>query len=209
MQPNGQDPATILVVKDDPVTLETINTLLDPTGYKVLSTSKGGQCLEEISQVQPDVILVDVAMAGSDDLEPCRRLKDDPRLNHIPVVLITAGCEDVMLESALDSWAIDFIRKPLNRIELLSRIRSALHLRQSAVQQTEAEMLKSVIEKAGEVCHSLNQPLQYVLGAVQILLIDMPPEDKKYKSVDTIREKIEQMGTITRKLAEVTRYRAN
>ena len=209
MQPNGQDPATILVVEDDPATFETINTLLGRTDYEVLSTSKSGQCLEEIRRIEPDVILVDVAMADPGDLEPCRQLKDDPRLNRIPVVLITAASQDLILESALDSWASDFIRKPLNRVELISRIRLALNLRQAVEQQVETEKLKSVLEKAGGVCHSLNQPLQYVLGAVQILLIDMPPDDSKYKCVDTIREKVEQMGTITRKLAEVTRYRAN
>ena len=209
MQPNGQDPATILVVEDDPATFETINTLLGRTDYEVLSTSKSGQCLEEIRRIEPDVILVDVAMADPGDLEPCRQLKDDPRLNRIPVVLITAASQDLILESALDSWASDFIRKPLNRVELISRIRLALNLRQAVEQQAETEKLKSVLEKAGGVCHSLNQPLQYVLGAVQILLIDMPPDDSKYKCVDTIREKVEQMGTITRKLAEVTRYRAN
>ena len=209
MQSNGQDPATVLVVEDDPATFETIHTLLDRTGYEVIAMSNSGQCLEEIRRIQPDVILVDGTRADPDDLEPCRKLKDDPGLNRIPVVLITTDSEDLILESALGSWASDFIRKPLTRVELISRIRLALNLRRAIEQQAEAEKLKGVLEKAGGVCHSLNQPLQYVLGAVQILLIDMPPDDNKYKCVDTIREKVEQMGTITRKLAEVTRYRAN
>jgi CheY-like chemotaxis protein len=209
MQPNGQDPATILVVEDDPASFETINTLLDRTAYEVLSASNRGQCLDEIRRIQPDVIFVDVANADPGSLQPCRKLREDPGLNRIPVVLITAGSEELVLESALSTWASDFIRKPLTRVELISRIRLALNLRQAVEQQAEAEKLKRVLEKAGGVCHSLNQPLQYVLGAVQILLIDMPPDDNKYKCVDTIREKVEQMGTITRKLAEVTRYRAN
>jgi signal transduction histidine kinase len=78
---------------------------------------------------------------------------------------------------------------------------------QTMEKRDEAEKLKAALETAGDVCHSLNQPLQYVLGAVQILLMDMSPEDKMFKSLDMIRKKVEQMGTITRKLAEVTRYR--
>jgi signal transduction histidine kinase len=78
---------------------------------------------------------------------------------------------------------------------------------QTMEKRDEAEKLKAALETAGDVCHSLNQPLQYVLGAVQILLMDMSPEDKMYKNLDMIREKVEQMGAITRKLAEVTLYR--
>ncbi len=89
--------------------------------------------------------------------------------------------------------------------ENAGQIRPDLILRME--KSAEVEKLNGVLETAGGVCHSLNQPLQYVLGAVQILLMDMSPEDKMYQSLDKIREKMEQMGTITRKLAEVTRYR--
>jgi signal transduction histidine kinase len=75
-------------------------------------------------------------------------------------------------------------------------------------QSSENEKLKAVLENAGGICHNLNQPLQYVLGAIQIILLDISPTDPNYAQLDTMREKIEEMGDITRKLAECIRYRS-
>jgi signal transduction histidine kinase len=74
--------------------------------------------------------------------------------------------------------------------------------------QNEVQKLQSVLETAAEVCHTLNQPLQYVMGTVQFLLMDMPTEDKLFSRLDMIRQKAELMGDITRKLTTLTRHGA-
>ncbi len=205
MNTQDQTQITIMVVDDDPVNLETVTAILKAEGYAVHSVCNGRGCVESARQVRPDLILLDVAEPHPEGIETYRRLQADPNLQLIPVVFMISNSNIPTLETAYNSGAGDLIRKPFNRIELLSRINLLLRLRRAMDITAEAEKLKGVLETAGGVCHTLNQPLQYVLGAVQILLMDMSPEDKMYKSLDTIREKVEQMGTITRKLAEVTR----
>lgn len=209
MKTPDQTQITIMVVDDDPVNLETVNAILKKEGYAVHSAGNGRGCLESARQIGPDLILWDVATPHPDGIETYRQLQADPKLKPIPVVFMIPNSNRPALEAAYHSGASDLIRKPLNRIELLSRIDLLLSLRRAMDMTAEAEKLKGDLETAGGVCHALNQPLQYVLGAVQILLMDLSPEDKMYKSLDTIRKKVEQMGTITRKLSEVTRYRSN
>ncbi len=199
---------TIMVVDDDPINLETVNAILKKEGYAVHSAGNGRGCLDSARQIGPDLILWDVATPHPDGIETYRQLRADPNLKSIPVVFMISNSNRPALEAACHSGASDLIRKPLNRIELLSRIDLLLSLRRAMDAAAEAETLKGVLETAGGVCHSLNQPLQYVLGSVQILLMDMSPDDRLYKSLDTIHEKVMQMGTITRKLAEVTGYRS-
>jgi signal transduction histidine kinase len=68
--------------------------------------------------------------------------------------------------------------------------------------------LQDVLSTAGFVCHDLNQPLQYVLGTVQVLMMDFSPGDDMYAQLDGIRARIEDMGGITRKLTDLTRPRS-
>jgi CheY-like chemotaxis protein len=207
MNTQHHDQITIMVVVDDCPALEEVADILKKDGYTVRSASDGRQCLESARHIRPDLILMDVGRPDSDGIETCRRLKADPTLQPIPVILMISDSNGRTLEAAYNSGARDFIRQPVNRLELLARIDVLVKLNQIMEKRAEAEKLKGDLETAGGVCHSLNQPLQYVLGAVQILLMDMSPEDKMFKSLDMIRKKVEQMGTITRKLAEVTRYR--
>ncbi len=207
MNTQDRDQITIMVVADDPPTLEAAIAVLEEEDYTVRCASNGRGCLESTRQIRPDLILMDAVSPESDGIETCRRLNAEPTLQPIPVIFMISNANIRTIEAAYISGARDFILQPLNRIELLSRIELLLKLHRTMEKRAEAEKLKAVLETAGGVCHSLNQPLQYVLGAVQILLMDMAPEDKMYKSLDMVREKVEQMGTITRKLAEVTRYR--
>lgn len=198
---------TVLVVEDDPVTRKMVSNILGEAGYGIRLAANGLECLESLDQVQPDVILMDIKMPKLDGIETCRKIQAHCSHSTIPVVFVTACTDDQNLEAAFDAGGQDYIRKPINRVELLSRLRLMCQLQQTHLKRLETEKLKGVLETAGGVCHKLNQPLQYILGAIQILLMDMDIEDKMYPTLDTVRDKIEQMGRITRKLAEITRYR--
>ncbi len=198
---------TVLVVEDDPVTANFISTILNEAGYHIRSAANGIECLESIEVVQPDVILMDIKMPKLGGIETCRKIKANALYESIPVVFVTASTDDATLGAAFDAGGRDYIRKPINRVELLSRLRLMYELQQTHLKRLETEKLNGVLETAGGVCHKLNQPLQYILGAIQILLMDMDIEDKMYPQLDAVRDKVEQMGEITRKLAEITRYR--
>lgn len=203
-----QNPMTILVVEDEPITCNIIASILSKAGYIIKTASNGLECLDSLEEGHPDVILMDVKMPVMDGIETCRRINADPDLSGIPVVFVTSSTDDQTLEAAFDAGGRDYLRKPINPIEMLARLRLMRDLQQTHRKRLEAEKLKGVLETAGGVCHTLNQPLQYIMGAIQILIMDLPPESKMYTQLEAIREKVEQMGKITRKLSEITRYRA-
>jgi CheY-like chemotaxis protein len=207
---NSQDQVQIkiLVVTEDPMARESASAILEEAGYAIHSVSKGKDCAVSALQLKPDLILMDAVAANSGDMEHWRCLKADPALSLIPVVLMVTDFHGRTLEAALQSCAADCVRKPLNRMELQWRIDRLMKSRSSTESPSEAQRYKDILETAAEVCHKLNQPLQYVMGTVQFLLMDMSTDDKLFDRMDMIRQKAELMGDITRKLTALTRHGA-
>ena len=120
---------TILVVDDESWNLILVETVLDETGYRIVTADSGAVALERVAEDPPDAILLDVMMPGMDGYEVCRRLKSSRRTFFIPVVLLTALADTDSKIKGLDAGADDFLNKPINRIELLTRVRSLLAIR--------------------------------------------------------------------------------
>ena len=197
-----------MVVEDDPVHSRSMRAMLKKAGFSVCTASGGPPCLQAASRLGPDLILVDSLTPDGGCVEICSRLKKSPDIRDIPVIFLTASTDELTLQKTLDAGASEFIRKPVSRTELLARIRSVLKQQQTMRQLVEEENLRNVLETAAAVCHELNQPLQYVMGAIQLILMDLPPEDPNFEPLDAIRSRAEQMGAITRKLAELTSCRS-
>jgi CheY-like chemotaxis protein len=206
---NSQDQAQvkILVVTKDPVAMASAVAILGEEGYAVHSAPVGSGWATGAQRLKPDLILMDTA-AESNGTENLRTLKSDPTLDRVPVVLMSTDFNDRTLEAAHQSGAADCIRKPLSRPELGWRIGRLTQPRPSAETPNGARNYKEILETAAEVCHKLNQPLQYVMGTVQFLLMDMSTEDKLFERLDMVRQKAELMGDITRKLTALTRHGA-
>ena len=198
--------AAILIVEDDQVTLEMMTNVLAGS-YRIRTASDGAQCLEILKDFKPDMILMDVGLPVISGIETCIKLRADAGLQNIPVVFVTAEMDDETLEAAFKAGASDCLLKPVNRVELLTRVRCALTYQQANQKLAEKEKLKAALETAGGICHKLNQPLQFVLGSLQILMMDLEHDEPKYKQIEAILEHVEKMGEITRNLADITRYR--
>lgn len=198
---------TILVVEDDLVSRKFMVSMLSEAGYVVETVQNGLQCLEKVAWAIPDLIVMDVVMPDMNGIEACKRLKASSDFRHIPVIFVTGNTDDRTLEAAFEAGASDYVRKPVRQFELMVRVRAVLTQRRMVRRLAEEEKLKGVLATAGGVCHELNQPLQYVLGLVQLLMMDTPPDDEAYVHLKSIRQSVEQMGSITRKLTEITRWR--
>jgi DNA-binding response OmpR family regulator len=203
MNATKQTLRTILVVDKDPLALASMSAILEDAGYAIHIASDGKNCTDSVCYLKPALILMD-----ADHIEDCRRLKNDQTLGAIPVMLMIAESDSRVIEDFHRSCADDIVRKPLNGMELLWRINRLLKPQPSKDGQNQIQKLQNVLETAAEVCHTLNQPLQYVMGTVQFLLMDMPPEDKLFSRLDMIRQKAELMGDITRELTALTRHGA-
>jgi DNA-binding response OmpR family regulator/DNA-binding CsgD family transcriptional regulator len=118
---------TVLVVDDSPESLGFVTEALKKTGIAVLVATSGEAALSVCERVTPDTILMDAIMPGLDGFETCRRLKDNPGLQHVPVIFMTGLSETEHIVKALECGGVDFLTKPIDVDELKARIK--VHLR--------------------------------------------------------------------------------
>ncbi len=121
--------STVLVVDDNAQNLELLVAYLDGIRCGVQTAADGLEALEKVRQSPPDLILLDVMMPRMSGFEVCRKLKSDPATRDIPIIMVTALNELGDIERGVESGTDDFITKPVNRMELTTRVRSLLRVR--------------------------------------------------------------------------------
>jgi len=119
----------ILVIDDDSLVLKLVETSLQRGGYDVLLASDGEEGLETTRCEHPDLIISDIMMPKLSGFEVCKKLKDDPATSNIMILMVTALNELGDIERGVESGTDDFLSKPVNRLELLTRVKSLLKLR--------------------------------------------------------------------------------
>jgi two-component system cell cycle response regulator len=122
----------ILVIDDLVYDVKALRTILEHDGYQVTAAGTGREGLRLAREEDPDAILLDVALPDTDGFEVCRRLKEDPRTDSIPVVFLTAHYQDEeSMIRGLNLGANDYICKPFNKAELLARVAVMVRIRRS------------------------------------------------------------------------------
>lgn len=127
MSTDNQPTARVLVVDDMPENAMILKSFLTPLGYEVEFASRGEDALAMVEKSPPDVILLDIVMPGMNGFEVCRRLKEDPKTQHIPVVIITGMADRETNVKAVKCGADDFLIKPFDRILLEARIKTSIN----------------------------------------------------------------------------------
>ncbi len=124
---------TILLVDDNPVNLFVIEKILKSAGYtNCVSLASAYELFDYLhldAQNTVDLILLDIMMPEIDGIEACKRIQQNERLKDIPIIFVTALEDKSKLAEALDIGGVDYITKPINKTELLARIRVALRLK--------------------------------------------------------------------------------
>ncbi len=131
--------ATVLVADDQQANLELLLELLEMEGYRVVCATNGEEALEAFKTQEIDIVLLDVMMPGRTGFEVCRELKSNGATRLIPVVLVTALDSTDDRIQGIDCGADDFLNKPVDRAELLARVRSLLRLKQFTDELENAE----------------------------------------------------------------------
>ncbi len=121
--------AKILVVDDIPANVKLLQARLNAEYYEVITASSGPEALLACENNQIDLILLDVMMPGMDGFEVCERLKADPAMQHVPVVMVTALDQPEDRVRGLRAGADDFLTKPVNDMQLMSRVKSLVRLK--------------------------------------------------------------------------------
>ncbi|MCC6358786.1 MAG: response regulator [Phycisphaerales bacterium] len=110
---------TVLIADDNPQILELLEAYLEPLGVRVVTAADGNAALAAIETHRPDLILLDVMMPKRSGFEVCRKVKDDPRFQKTPIVMVTALNEEGDVERGRESGADVFLCKPVNKNDLL------------------------------------------------------------------------------------------
>jgi two-component system phosphate regulon response regulator PhoB len=116
----------ILVVEDEEDVLELIRYNLGKNGYKVDTAMSGEEALRKALRTTPDLILLDLMLPAVDGLEVCRTVKNDPRTQHVPVVMLTAKGEEADIVAGLEMGADDYVTKPFSPRVLMARVKAVL-----------------------------------------------------------------------------------
>lgn len=165
----------ILIIDDEPLNIKLLEGMLPPEGFEVIRAFDGPAGLGKAAEHPPDLILLDIMMPGMDGYEVTRRLKNDPTLKGIPIIIITAlgGVDDKM--KALEAGADEFLNKPVQRVELLSRIQSLILARQLEEQYATRTQVEGLFRGGEAEARKEGQPLP----PQRVLIVDDEPQDAK------------------------------
>jgi putative two-component system response regulator len=130
---------TILVADDQAANRELLEELLTTQGYKVITVPDGAAAVAELTRTQFDLVLLDVMMPHLNGFEVCERIKSNPDTYLIPVIMLTALCEKQDRLEGIKVGADDFLSRPVDRTELLARVRSLLKLKHRTDELERAE----------------------------------------------------------------------
>jgi len=124
-----QETPVVLVVDDNQQNLELLQAYLEDVECESVPAYDGLEALQIIARRPPDLILLDIMMPKMSGFEVCKRLKNDPKTSDIPIIMVTALNEYGDIERAIDVGTDDFLSKPINKLELLTRVKTMLKLK--------------------------------------------------------------------------------
>jgi len=160
-------PARIVVVDDQPANVQIVGSVLGNLGHEIIPASDGATALKRIAARTPDLILLDLLMPEMDGCEVCRRLKARAETRDIPVIFLSAADDKEFIVRALDAGGVDYITKPFNHAELVSRVRTQLVLKNT--RDRLAQLAEDKDELLGILAHDLKNHLGGIHMSAELL----------------------------------------
>ena len=136
--------STVLIVDDEEAGRQTLESILEGEGYQLVMAENGQQAIETAKAILPDVILLDVMMPGMTGFEVCERIRNNPPIAEIPIIILTALDDRESLLTALKAGADDFVTKPFDRFELRARLIGITRLNRYHKLAEERQKLRNV-----------------------------------------------------------------
>jgi len=179
----GARKAKILIVDDNPTNLQILMQVLEAADYSVLAATGGARALQVAAQGVPDLVLLDVMMPEMDGYEVCRRLKQNPKTQAIPVIFITANDQTEGMLAGFDAGGVDYIAKPFRQEEVRARVQAQLELhwltrelekKNATLERTNRE-LKETHEKLEQMQRQLIDELEEELQTAHDMQMSLMP----------------------------------
>lgn len=141
------NPPRVLIADDMPDTVELFEIYLADTGYELRSAADGEQTLRLVQEWKPDLVLLDIMMPKISGFEVCKRLRANPATRDTAVLMLTALDQPSDIDRAVEAGTDDFLTKPINKNELLLRVRAVLRSRQNKRELDRALAYIQAVEK--------------------------------------------------------------
>ncbi|TVQ07641.1 MAG: diguanylate cyclase [Leptolyngbya sp. DLM2.Bin27] len=163
----------IMAVDDVPANLKVLQQVLAAVGYRTTFATRGQQVLDRLTDIKPDLILLDLMMPEMSGIDVCAQLKQNLTTAQIPIIFLTASHEIEQLTQAFECGAVDYVTKPFNAVELLARIRTHLELSQLRKQAQFQAQWEAISRQIVQDIHGsihLQDMLNNTVRAIQQLL---------------------------------------
>jgi DNA-binding response OmpR family regulator len=205
----------ILVIDDEPLAVELLDTRLSDFGYEVATACSAEEGLAADRKFRPHLILLDVMLPEMSGFEACRKFKEIHKDTYVPIILLTSMDDVNSKVKGLDSGAYDYVTKPFDSQELLARVSAALRtkrlydeLKATREKLTEAERLATVGKLTITLHHEINNPLQAIVLATENLLSDLAEEDISREDIEIILTNCARIDDVLKQMANLKRIRS-
>lgn len=152
----------LLVVDDQELNIQVIGAALGQLGFEILPATGGAQAFQRLAVRRPDLILLDLLMPDIDGFEVCRRIRENVDWAEIPIIFLSSADDKGLIVRALESGGVDYITKPFNHAELVTRVRTHLALKKAR------DELKQLAEDRDELLGILTHDLKNHLGGMDM-----------------------------------------
>ena len=125
----------VLVIEDDPATVLLISYILKEQGYKVLTALNGIEGFRKAVEQEPDLVILDIMMPEVDGFKICRALRREDRTSHLPILMFSAKARQIDKDAGLSAGADDYLTKPADPSEIVSRVDRVLAQSRAGVQR--------------------------------------------------------------------------
>lgn len=196
-----QDRPRVLVIDDNMVTRRLLQLHLNALGFDWTLAESGEQGLEMAAAGKPDAILLDIQLPGIDGLTVCRRLREEKTTSDIPILMVTS-LDDVSTRIAgFEAGADDYVTKPFESRELGARLRANINM---VRQRRQAAALEGVLSTLLMLAHEFNNPLQTVLGGLQMATDAEENDLHRVEGLQMAREGVEELAELARRLQRLS-----
>ena len=224
----------ILIVDDTPTNIRVLVPILMEHGeYQINIANNGHDALRLLEKIRPDLILLDIMMPELNGFDTCKIIKANPELKHIPIIFLTAKNEPEDLAKGFELGAADFVSKPFNSVELISRVKTHIELKtnrdllqtrlenlvQERTEQLETEIvaklklkdqlmqsqkIEAIGQLAGGIAHDFNNQLGGIIGSAELIKYNTDNE-KILKYVGMILSAAQSSANLTKQLLAFAR----
>ncbi len=199
----------ILIIDNNIDDVKNLSVILQQSGFLIDIADSSNKIIEKISSFEPDLILLDALMPQEDGLELCKLIKDDIFSKEIPIIFITEFIKPENLEKAYDYGAIDYIKKPFLKEELIARVKNQFQsINQNKIIKKQLKELTELNnEKNGIIeltVHDLKNPLQAIIGYSDVLINKLTEKEQLLLNyLHSIKSSAQKAVSIIKDLNEV------